>query len=317
MRQIAWELADGFPLDQGAMKFLQDESFDRIKALATYWANSIGSSHFIITGMVADNKGTISAGWCWLNDKLLYYAGGSHPGAGAVVRPVLQETEVEYEDTVDRPAYKYWTATVMVGGTGEGFFLESAKRVPKIQELTWANLIDIPSSLVFDANYVHTDNNFTNALLAKLNGIAAGAEVNVQSDWEVTDPNHDAYIKNKPAVFSPVVVGEIVFGYMNDNWPTAGYHTVTGQIHSCQLIAKKVNMGSLETDYFKFKVEFEPVADTNYEVMLQNIVEAGNSSWELTNGVLFSIGEKTTSSFTLIVTELILCNLKLGIKIFR
>lgn len=33
----------------------------------------------------------------------------------------------------------------------------------------------------------------------KLNGIAAGAEVNVQADWNVTDTTSDAYIKNKPA----------------------------------------------------------------------------------------------------------------------
>ncbi len=34
----------------------------------------------------------------------------------------------------------------------------------------------------------------------KLNGIAAGAEVNVQSDWNVTDTSSDAFIKNKPNV---------------------------------------------------------------------------------------------------------------------
>ena len=32
----------------------------------------------------------------------------------------------------------------------------------------------------------------------KLNGIAEGAEVNVQADWNVTDSSSDAYIKNKP-----------------------------------------------------------------------------------------------------------------------
>ncbi len=34
----------------------------------------------------------------------------------------------------------------------------------------------------------------------KLNGIAAGAEVNVQSDWSVTDTSSDAFIKNKPTI---------------------------------------------------------------------------------------------------------------------
>ena len=56
------------------------------------------------------------------------------------------------------------------------------------------------SDFVSDANYVHTDNNFTTVLKDKLNGIATGAEVNVQSDWNITDTTSDAFIKNKPAI---------------------------------------------------------------------------------------------------------------------
>ena len=56
------------------------------------------------------------------------------------------------------------------------------------------------SDFVSDADYVHTDNNFTTTLKDKLNGIATGAEVNVQSDWDVTDTSSDAFIKNKPAI---------------------------------------------------------------------------------------------------------------------
>lgn len=40
----------------------------------------------------------------------------------------------------------------------------------------------------------------TSAGVTKLNGIAAGAEVNVQSDWSVSDTNSDAFIKNKPTI---------------------------------------------------------------------------------------------------------------------
>lgn len=43
-------------------------------------------------------------------------------------------------------------------------------------------------------------NDFTDALETKLNGIAAGAEVNVQSDWNETDTASDAYIQNKPSI---------------------------------------------------------------------------------------------------------------------
>lgn len=56
------------------------------------------------------------------------------------------------------------------------------------------------SSFISDARYVHTDNNYTTTEKNKLSGIASGAEVNVQSDWNVTNISSDAYIKNKPTI---------------------------------------------------------------------------------------------------------------------
>lgn len=41
-------------------------------------------------------------------------------------------------------------------------------------------------------------NDYTTTEKNKLSEIASGAEVNVQSDWDVTDATSDAYIKNKP-----------------------------------------------------------------------------------------------------------------------
>lgn len=56
------------------------------------------------------------------------------------------------------------------------------------------------SNFVSDFSYVHTDSNYTAVEKAKLAGIASGAEVNVQSDWNETDPTSDAYILNKPSI---------------------------------------------------------------------------------------------------------------------
>lgn len=61
-----------------------------------------------------------------------------------------------------------------------------------------AEILNKPANLVQDANYVHTDENFTSADKTKLSGIATGAEVNVQADWNESDSSSDAYIKNKP-----------------------------------------------------------------------------------------------------------------------
>lgn len=43
-----------------------------------------------------------------------------------------------------------------------------------------------------------SENDFTDALKAKLDAIASGAEVNVQADWNETDSSSDAFIANKP-----------------------------------------------------------------------------------------------------------------------
>lgn len=74
------------------------------------------------------------------------------------------------------------------------------------------------SNFVVDANYVHTDNNFTTTLKNKLNGIASGAEVNVQSDWNAT--SGDALILNKPTI--PTVPTN-VSAFTNDAGYITGY----------------------------------------------------------------------------------------------
>lgn len=50
-------------------------------------------------------------------------------------------------------------------------------------------------------------NDFTTAEKTKLGGIEAGAEVNVQSDWNQSDNTKDDYIKNKPTLRQPSTDG--------------------------------------------------------------------------------------------------------------
>ena len=61
-----------------------------------------------------------------------------------------------------------------------------------------SEILNKPQNLVQDADYHHTDNNFTTAEKNKLAGIEAGAEVNVQSDWDQNDSSQDDYIKHRP-----------------------------------------------------------------------------------------------------------------------
>lgn len=67
----------------------------------------------------------------------------------------------------------------------------------------------------------------TNGLMAstdktKLDGIASGAEANVQSDWNVTNTSSDAFIKNKPTI--PTKTSQLT----NDSGYTKNTGTITG-----------------------------------------------------------------------------------------
>lgn len=65
-------------------------------------------------------------------------------------------------------------------------------------------------------NYISNTFNitFTEEDKSKLDGIASGAEVNVQADWSETNPNSDAYIKNKPTNLSAFTNGP---GYLTSH----------------------------------------------------------------------------------------------------
>lgn len=66
----------------------------------------------------------------------------------------------------------------------------------------------------------------TQAMLDKLSGIAAGAEVNVQSDWNATDTGSDAYIKNKP---SSMPASDVKAWAKAETKPAYGWTEITGK----------------------------------------------------------------------------------------
>lgn len=63
----------------------------------------------------------------------------------------------------------------------------------------------------------------------KLNGIASGAEVNVQSDWSVTNTSSDAYIKNKPSLAAVATSGSYNDLSNKPTIPTVNNATLTIQ----------------------------------------------------------------------------------------
>jgi len=92
---------------------------------------------------------------------------------------------------------------------------------------------------VVDANYVSTDNNFSDADKTKLTGIEAGAEVNVRSDWNAT--SGDAVILNKPSIPSDNSQLANGAGYIDD-------YTVT----SADVVAHQADLAITESQISDF-----------------------------------------------------------------
>ena len=111
-------------------------------------------------------------------------------------------------------------------------------------EITSAN--KLASDLVDDTN--QTNKFMTSAEKTKLSGIAAGAEVNVQSDWDQTTTTADDYIKNKPSLATVATSGSY-----NDltNKPT---------IPAAQVQSNWTQTTTTAVDYIKNKPNLAAVA---------------------------------------------------------
>lgn len=113
----------------------------------------------------------------------------------------------------NKPAADWGKDTETIWLKGE-FLVESDTRkikigdgVNKYSALKYANMTpEEVDALVKQSSHSHSNKaildattaSFTTALKSKLDGIAAGVEANVQSDWNILDSSSDAFIKNKP-----------------------------------------------------------------------------------------------------------------------
>lgn len=77
-----------------------------------------------------------------------------------------------------------------------------------------------------------SENDYTNADKAKLDGIETGAEANVQADWTQTDTTADDYIKNKPTIPAAVTVDQIYDGTSANPQSGIAINSVIGNINA-------------------------------------------------------------------------------------
>lgn len=139
------------------------------------------------------------------------------------------------------------------------------------------------ANLVHDASYVHTDNNYTTAEKNKLSGIAAGAEVNVQSDWNQTTTTADDYIKNKPEN----IVQDANYVHTDNNYTTAEKNKLSGIASNAQvnvIETVKVN-GAAQTVTGKAVDIAVPVAGTSNPKMDGTASAGSATTWSKSDHV--------------------------------
>ena len=134
-----------------------------------------------------------------------------------------------------------------------------------VNEFTGGGAVTSVNGLTGDVIIGVSDNNFTDALETKLNGIEAGAEVNVNADWNAT--SGDAQILNKPSL--------------------SGYVPYTGA-------TQDVNLGEFGLQTGNIEFDLTPTnAPTNVGSLVWNDL-AGTLDLKLKGGaVTLQIGQET------------------------
>ena len=139
-------------------------------------------------------------------------SGGGGGGSTVTYTPTLTEGTKTGEISIDGTSTDMYAPTPITDSSDITYDnTDSGLSATNVQDAIDEVVGDIPtktsdlnndSDFVSDASYVHTDNNFSNADVTKLSGIEAGAEVNVQADWNEADNTADDYIKNKPTALA-------------------------------------------------------------------------------------------------------------------
>lgn len=197
----------------------------------------------------ANNDGTGSvSGWSTVkNDITALQTNKADTSSLATVA-----TSGSYNDLLNKPTIptvNNATLTIQKNGTNVQTFTanSSSNKTANITVPTTTSELTNNSNFVADASYVHTDNNFTNTLKTKLDGIASGAEVNVQSNWTQSDSTKDDYIKNKPSLATVATSGSYNDLSNKPTIPTINNGTLTIKRNGTNVATFTANQSSSST----------------------------------------------------------------------
>jgi hypothetical protein len=318
MNIIDFLQAGGFRFKQATLGKMQAAYFEILKAFVTYLGMpDVGN--FIISGCAVVGA-NITDGMLFIDGELCYFEGGPGTAATKLKKEVTTET-LAFRNGSNPSVFRATHAVIDNSGSA----LSSFVRIPSVKEMVWGNISNIPVDLVHDANYVHTANDFTTALKNKLDGIAAGAQVNVPANWTEANPAVPGYVANKPID----LVHDANYVHTENDFTTALKNKLDGIAAGAQVnvpanwtetnpsapgfIVNKpagkpltfLHRGNYTFNDFSadanLTVTFSDVGTASYMVV-GSLVSIG-SDWNDDNDILFTIKDKTATSFHLLLRE--------------
>ena len=270
MRTIDFSFNGGFPLDQRTLNDKQSAYLDILYALTGFLQiPSVGSHIMYGCNIVGPN---ITPGMMFIDGELCSFAGA--PGdANSKIKKSIVLQNAPFENGTNNPVYKNTIAIVDAAG------------------VAYSDFSRYGADLVYDTDYVHTDNNFTSALLEKLNGIEALAQKNTQADWNQANIASDAFIKNKPTDFirrlhrGTLEVGDVSNGSGTglmtvsflQNVGTANYivaGSINGQSVANQHLDDHVTWTVRDKTATSFKISFREFGNTTQNIKFDYIILA-------------------------------------------
>lgn len=214
-----------------------------------------------------------------------YVAGSDYVTVDAETRKVdLSKKTIEKLDSIPAPA-KTGTLTIIHGDKTVVFSADDDEN--REIDTTYGNASDSADGLMSKEDH------------AKLDGIATGAQVNVQADWEEADQSNDAFVRNKP-VFSQVKVTQ--------NGVDVGmFDAVSGTPVTLDLTDTTYSAATAESDGLMSKEDYAKLAgiESGAEANVIESIVLGNTELEpvskkVTIPNMEGAGEETAGSAGLV-----------------
>lgn len=165
----------GYRFKQATLQRMQTAYLEIMKAFVSFiGVSDVGN--YIITGCEVIGA-NITSGMMYIDGELCPFEGASGDDTTKIKKKV-DITNLPFKSGASLPVFRKTTAVVDEAGTDLSDFIRIYP--------------------VFDENYVHTDNNFTDDDVEKLAGIEEDAQKNVIPDFAENNPESPKYIENKP-----------------------------------------------------------------------------------------------------------------------